>query len=420
MFKFMHAADIHLDSPLLNLDQYDGAPVDVFRNATRTAFDNMIDLAIDEQVQFVLIAGDLYDGDCRDSSTPLHFRRQMVRLKERDIGVFIIQGNHDAGVRKAYSFELPDNVTLFSTRKPETHTLPELQVAIHGQGFAEREIHEDLSLNYPTPEPGWFNLGMLHTSCGHYEQHTSYAPSTIRGLTDKGYQYWALGHIHKREVLAQGRCWIVYSGNTQGRHIRETGVKGCEIVTVDHGEVTRVENRPVDVVRWQQVVVDASVCPTTDDVMETICVEIVTKVAEADGRPLAVRIHIQGETTAHTELVRHGDHWSRTIRETIVDRFDDLVWVEKIKFQTRSPNKTSQESCDAIRQLLSGIDELEETRLAIDELRPEIDQLLRFVPTDPRIENEHFEFSNTLEQKELTHDIKEMLISRLLESEMQG
>ena len=420
MFKFMHAADIHLDSPLLNLDQYDGAPVDVFRNATRSAFDNMIDLAIDEQVQFVLIAGDLYDGDCRDSSTPLHFRRQMVRLQEHNIRAFIIQGNHDAGVRKAFSFELPDNVKLFSTRKPETVKLQELQVAIHGQGFAERDVHEDLSANYPQPDPSCFNLGMLHTSCGHYEQHTSYAPSTIRGLTDKGYQYWALGHIHKREVLAQGRCWIVYSGNTQGRHIRETGAKGCEIVTVDHGEVVHVQQRPIDVVRWEQVAVDASDCESTEEMIEKVRREIDTVSTEAEGRPLAVRVHISGETAAHSELIRHADHWDRSIRDAIVDRFDELVWVEKIKFQTTSPGKTDQESSEAIRQLLEGIDELQETQLAIDEIRPEIDQLLRLIPTDPRIENENFDFTNDTQRTEITHDVKELLMSRLLDSESQG
>ena len=130
MFTFLHAADIHLDSPLHNLDCYDGAPVEVFRNATRQAFDRLIDLAIEEKVRFVLIAGDLYDGDCRDSKTPLHFRRQTAKLGEHGIQVFVIQGNHDAGVRRQeFRFQLPPNVTLFSTQAAETHCIEELGVA---------------------------------------------------------------------------------------------------------------------------------------------------------------------------------------------------------------------------------------------------------------------------------------------------
>lgn len=418
MYKFLHCADIHLDSPLRNLDRYDGAPVDAFRNATRAAFDNLIELAISEKVRFVLIAGDLYDGDCRDSSTPLHFRRQMARLQGQGIRVFIIQGNHDAGMRKEFRLTLPDNVKLFSTRNPETERIEELRVAIHGQGFAEQAVEENLSENYPQPVPGWMNIGLLHTSCGKYEAHDTYAPSNVEGLTNKGYQYWALGHIHKRQILAGGRSSIVYSGNLQGRHIREDGAKSCEIVTVQDGPLT-LKQHFVDVVRWQTCFVDAGQCLSPSEVTSIAMSKIDSLVADADGRPLAVRIHVEGVTAAHHQLMMYPDHWDRELRESAVDRFDDLVWIEKIKFLTKPAVELelTEDRDDAFGRLLFGIRDADAVQAIRDKLRADIELLLKTVPTDPRLTEDRLDPDNDRQLSQLVGDIKQLLVGKLLESE---
>ena len=223
--KFIHAADIHLDSALRGLERYEGAPVDEIRNATRRAFDNLIELAITEAVDFVLLAGDLYDGDWKDYNTGLYFVERMGRLREAGIRVYMVAGNHDAASQITKHLRVPDNVRLFATRSPERVVLDDLAVAIHGQGFANRAVTDDLSQAYAQGDPQLFNIGLLHTCLDGKPGHEPYAPCSIDGLRSKGYQYWALGHVHAREVVCRDP-WIIFPGNIQGRHIRETGDVG--------------------------------------------------------------------------------------------------------------------------------------------------------------------------------------------------
>lgn len=232
MFRFIHAADPHLDSPLRGLEAHEGAPVDVLRRATRRAFENLIQLAIDEAVDFLVIAGDVYDGDWRDYSTGLFFRGQMARLNDKGIPVFLIAGNHDAASVVSKKLVLPGNVSVFSTRTAESKELEGLPVVIHGRGFPQREVTENIAKEYPDAVPSKFNLGLLHTSLTGRPGHDRYAPCSEEDLTTKGYGYWALGHIHQPEIISQDP-WIVFAGNCQGRHVKETGARGCRLVTVN-------------------------------------------------------------------------------------------------------------------------------------------------------------------------------------------
>lgn len=267
--KFIHAADIHLDSALHGLERYEGAPVDEIRSATRRAFDNLIELAIEEEVAFILLAGDLYDGDWKDYNTGLYFMQHMARLCDAGIRVFIVAGNHDAASQITKHLRLPDNVTLFSTKHPETVVLEDLNVAIIGQGFATRAVTDDLSQAYPQGDPQLFNIGLLHTCLDGKPGHEPYAPCSVDGLRSKGYQYWALGHIHKREEVSQDP-WIVFPGNIQGRHIREVGPKGCTLVRVESGEIASVEHRDLDVMRWARCEIDVSASETMDELFEQV------------------------------------------------------------------------------------------------------------------------------------------------------
>lgn len=420
MFKFLHTADIHLDSPLLNLGQYDGAPVDSFRSATRRAFDNVVDLAIAEQVRFVLIAGDLYDGDCRDFNTPQHFRRRMDKLGEHGIKVFIIQGNHDAqsSVTKAFRLQLPDNVHVFSTSRPETVRLGDPDVAIHGQGFAERAVLDDLSATYPVAETGCLNIGMLHTNCGGSDQHDPYAPSTVDGLRARGYDYWALGHIHSYQVLADPDPWIVYPGNPQGRKINEEGPKGCVIATVEDRRVTDVAWRPMDVLRWYRCLIDVSECGDAEAVVSAACQHVAEKVDTSDGRHLALRLELTGKTVVHRELSRHRDVHDRRIREAMVDAFDERVWIEKIRFKTQ-PTRESGTNLDTdspLSQLVTGIRDVPLTDDVMAELRSELEQLVTFLPTDERLADGGIDLDDDHAMLALAGEAKDLLIGRLLES----
>ena len=173
-FSFIHAADIHLDSPLAGLSAYEGAPVELLRSAPRAAFSNLIDEAIRERVDFMVIAGDLYDGAWKDFNTGLFFSGEMGRLKRDEIPVFIAHGNHDAESELTKQLTLPDNVTVFSTRKAESKPLEHLGVVLHGQSFRDAKTEENLAVAYPPAVPDCFNIGVLHTAV---EGHAEHAPS---------------------------------------------------------------------------------------------------------------------------------------------------------------------------------------------------------------------------------------------------
>lgn len=336
MFRFLHAADVHLDSPLVGLDRYESAPVAAARGATRRAFENLIRVAIDEEVKFVLLAGDLYDGDWKDYRTGLFFVDQMTKLREAGIPVFVVAGNHDAASQLTKNLRPPDNVHFFSTKKPGTRIVEAFDVAIHGQGFASRAVTEDLAAAYPVADPGLFHVGLLHTSLDGREGHATYAPTSARVLAQKGYQYWALGHVHKREVVSKDP-WIVFPGNLQGRDAREIGPKGCTLVAVENGAVVGVEERHVDVLRWSVCRVDVDGATTTNDVLDRISRALTAEADGTDGRALAVRVEVTGPVACHDEIAAKPDHWIEETRALAVGVSSADVWVEKVRFATDRP-----------------------------------------------------------------------------------
>ncbi len=195
--RFSSRADVHLDSPLKGLERYENAPVERMRGATRRAFERLINLAIEKHVDFVVIAGDLYDGDCRDYNTGLYLTKQLGRLREEKIPVIIIAGNHDAANKMTRVLRLPENVRILGHDRPETVRVTDLDVVIHGQSFAKAAVTENLAAAYPPPQPGCINIGFLHTGLGGMGGHERYAPCTLQELRYRRYDYWALGHIHK-------------------------------------------------------------------------------------------------------------------------------------------------------------------------------------------------------------------------------
>ncbi|RLB83259.1 MAG: DNA repair exonuclease [Deltaproteobacteria bacterium] len=418
MFKFIHTADIHLDSPLHKLDYYEGAPVDEIRQATRRAFNNLVQTAIAEEVSFILIAGDLYDGDWKDYNTGLYLVSQTSRLRDAGIPVYIVAGNHDAASNITKTLRLPENVHLFPSNQPATHIMDNLNVAIHGQSFATPAIKKDLSLLYPTPLPGYFNVGILHTCASGREGHEPYAPCTVEGLRSKGYDYWALGHVHQYEILSHDP-WIVFSGNIQGRHVRETGPKGCVIVTVDDRGCSEIEFKPLDVIRWVMVTVDANGAETSYTVIDRFCNRIETLLDENDGRPLAARVLIQGETPVHRDLLANVDRWSNEIRAAALDTSGHKVWIEKIKFHTRMPvsEKNLQTNDGAIGELVKLFDEFADKPDLLRDLSDELMDLEKKIPKELKQGPDRIRFDDTKWLKSLLAHVRPMLIQRLMQKE---
>ena len=385
MFRFIHAADPHLDSPLRGLEAHEGAPVALLRGATRKAFENLVNLAIDEAVNFVVIAGDLYDGDWKDYSTGLFFRGQMVRLEAKRIPVYLIAGNHDAASVVSKKLTLPENVHVFSTRTAETMEVPGLAAVIHGRGFPHRAVPENLAVDYPAAVPGKFNLGLLHTSLTGRPDHDTYAPCSEQDLRNKGYAYWALGHIHQPEVISEDP-WIVFAGNCQGRHARETGPRGCRLVTVkDSLEVASAEWRDLDVVRWQAVEVPLAGVENEAGAIKGIREALAGAVAAAEGRLLATRIHLTGATALHGSLHRDAQHWRAQVQALAQDFGEESVWVERLRVGTRPVYDLAELAArDALTKTV--LETLETATHHLPALPDDITEMLDVLPPELRAE----------------------------------
>ena len=420
-FKFLHAADIHLDSPLSGLERYDGAPIDEIRGATRRAFDNLIELAIEEKVTFVLLAGDLYDGDWKDYNTGLYFVERMGRLRDAGIRVFMVAGNHDASSQITKKLRLPDNVKLFATKAPEQVILDDLNVAINGQGFASRAVTDDISQAYPQGDPQLFNIGLLHTCLDGKPGHEPYAPGTVDGLRSKGYKYWALGHVHNREVVSEDP-WIIFPGNIQGRHIRETGPKGCTLVTVENGDIENVEHHDLDVMRWFVCELDVTDINTTDEIYDRIREALEEMSDEAEGRPLAVRLNLLGISSAHTQLHAEHEHWIQEYRALATGISGSGIWLEKISIKTKSPVSTEEVLArdDALSHLLRGIRDMELDSSALDEIANELSTFRQKIHAVIPASADRYDPNDPKQLKVTLEDIKSLLVTRLLSTEQDS
>ncbi|PWI57233.1 metallophosphoesterase family protein [Sulfoacidibacillus thermotolerans] len=334
MFTFIHCADLHLDSPLRGLSARDDLPEADIRLATRRALQNLVDLSIAEHVAFVVIAGDVYDGDWEDYETGLYFNRCMAQLGEHGITVYLIRGNHDAASHMTHQLNLPKNVYRFSETSPETILLNDLGVAIHGQGFATREVFSDLVTEYPSPVLGYFNIGILHTSLQGQPGHEPYAPCRLEDLVQKGYDYWALGHIHKRQILYENP-FIVYPGNIQGRHIRETGDKGCTLVTVD-GSHVELRHCSLDVLRFEVITLDLSGIESEEMFALMLNQEFLQVIARNAGYPLILRVIIVGQTLLHELFLRERERYQHEVLSASYLLAGARLWIEKVQFQTES------------------------------------------------------------------------------------
>lgn len=336
-FRFLHAADIHLDSPLRGLSRYEGVPAELVRTATRSALENLVERAIEEQVAFVIIAGDLYDGDWDAISTGLFFCTAMGKLGRAGIEVFIVYGNHDAESNLTRQLPLPPNVRLFPSRRAESIVHEATGTVLHGQSYRTRDPGGDLAAGYPPAQKGALNIGVLHTALtGNRGPHAPYAPCTPEQLAAKGYHYWALGHVHGFEVVSMDPA-IVFPGNLQGRNIREEGPKGAALVTVTHGEVANVEHVALDVVRWARVEVDVTPASSEAQAEDLIRAALSETLAAADGRPMLARVRLSGATGLHDMLAAKREALRENVR-AIAGALSDRLWIEKVAIATSPPS----------------------------------------------------------------------------------
>ena len=305
--------------------------------------------------------------------------------------IHLPRGNHDAANHMSRNLDLPDSVHLFSETCAETVYLDSLQVAVHGQSFAMREVRENLAAAYPDPVPGYFNIGMLHTSLQGFDRHDTYAPCSLEHLRQRGYDYWALGHIHQRQLLHESRPTVLFPGNIQGRNVRETGPKGCHLIEVEHNQVQANVFHPLDLMRWEWLKIDAGGFTHAEQVLEACRIRIEDCVQESQGRLLAVRVEITGTTPVHADLVGRREHWLNQFRSDCLATFGPDLWLESMRLNTALPPDDPFETLpeDALEQLRQVINELatDQTRLG-NLLEKELKHLDRRLPSAMKIGDE--------------------------------
>jgi DNA repair protein SbcD/Mre11 len=369
-FRFLHCADLHLDSPLRGLEADPDAPVDKIRGATREALRNLINFAIEQHVDFVVAAGDLYDGDWQDWRTGHFLTGEITRLTNAGIPFIAIRGNHDAESVITRRLRMPnDNARLLDHRRPETYRLRNLPVSVHGQSFATKAVTENIAKDYPPPDPGRFNIGLLHSSVGDREEHTTYASCSVEQLCHHGYDYWALGHVHKREILSRDP-WIVFPGNLQGRHVRETSAKGATLVTVTEGRIIdEPEHISLDTVRWARITVALTEHTGEDAALSQVRAALAVALDQADGRLLAARIELFGACIAHDSFSQDLGAAREKIRDAAISvAGPGMIWTETIDIATRSPMaiEAQEERHDATGQLVRTLRATTGTEVADD------------------------------------------------------
>ncbi|WNG61158.1 DNA repair exonuclease [Archangium gephyra] len=302
-FKFVHAADLHLDTP------FRGVPADsgltgTFQQATFRAFSRIVDVCLREHVAFLVLAGDLFDAKDRSVRARLALRRELDRLHMAGIQTFIVHGNHDPLSGDTGALGLPDSVKVFGADWEEVEVRREGRVLCRVQGisYPEAEMRENLSARFRRTAPD-FTVGLLHANLGGVEGHANYAPCTVEDLAARGLDYWALGHVHTRaEYVLAGGAVAVYPGNPQGRHVNEPGERGCVLVEVEEGR-TRRRFVPVDRVRWHRLEVGLTGLGSLDGLVAAVTEQVDASCPdELEGH--AVRLTLTGRGPLHRELSR--------------------------------------------------------------------------------------------------------------------
>jgi DNA repair exonuclease SbcCD nuclease subunit len=325
--RFIHAADLHLDSPFAGVGSLREGFADVMRDASLDAWDALIDCCLEEEAEFLVLSGDLFD---RADGTPRgrsRVRRGIERLQERGIRVFAVHGNHDPLSGRSPLAGL-DGVHVFRKDVPtsETLELPAGPVTIHGVSFGRREVTENLALKFERGDAPGLHVGVLHCSLGEREGHGTYAPCTVADLVAARMDYWALGHIHAySEEHAEPP--IIYAGTLQGRSPKpgERGPHGAVVVEFEGDRV--LEHRRVELDRVRFEAVDVAIDDLVDeaDLDRALRRAAADAVAGADGRLVLLRVTLTGRGPLHELLIR--DDYLAGLRSALDDQEDDdLVW----------------------------------------------------------------------------------------------
>jgi DNA repair protein SbcD/Mre11 len=362
--RFIHCADLHLDTPFRGLSDVAPDVGKALNEATFKSFENIIDLAIAERVAFLVIAGDVYDSADRGLSAQFKFQKGVQRLEEHGIEVFVACGNHDPLSGWSATIEWPPNVHTFPANHVDSWQIArddQVIATVHGISYPKEAVHDNLAARFARPDGLAPSVAVLHANVGGDTAHPPYAPTTVSELATKGFTYWALGHVHAHRVLRDNAPAIVYPGCSQSRHPNETGPKGCCLVTLTDSAPPDVRFVPTDVVRFHAGVVDVAGCDSQDALRRTVVDECRAISAGSQGRHAVIRLALTGRTSLHREIARANslDALLRLVRDEL-EGAEPWVWLEKLHLKTRGSYDiaTQRKREDFVGDLMSVYDNL--------------------------------------------------------------
>lgn len=389
MFRFVHTADIHLDSPLRSLALKDPDAGALIANATRQSFSKTIDLCINEKVDALIISGDLYDGELRSMKTAEFFSSEMRRLVEAGVQGFIIRGNHDAESRITKELQLPDGVYVFPSRG-NSIVLEDKGVVLHGVSFSNPQAPNSLLSSYPVKKSGYQNIGLLHTSLAGSPEHDTYAPCSLQNLLDMEYDYWALGHIHKRDVHSQTPCAVVMPGIPQGRHINESGVKTVTLAAISPSGKIEIQERVTSLVQFERLTINLEGIEEWRDVVAASEIAFGKLIDSIQTSHVIARVTLNGITPLAGRLRRDADVILSELREAA--RRNGSIFIEQCeqncRFALAQTKTTSIDPVSELSRLMSGqgisLDRITaDTKALLTDLQTKLPPELRDAFEDP-------------------------------------
>lgn len=383
-FSFIHTADLHLDSPFRGISEVHEKIGLELTEATFRTFNKMIDLCIEKQVDFLLITGDIYDGADRSLRAQLLFRDGLKRLSESGIKAYIVHGNHDPLDGWSANLDWPKNVHIFKGKSVEKVLVEkdgEEMAQIYGISFHNREIKTNLTNKFPKisqSKKALFTIGMLHCNVGTNTGHEPYAPCTLQDLITRNFDYWALGHVHKKAIINEDNPLVIYPGNPQGLHPKETGARGCFLVNVNENGEPTAEFIEIGFIKWFEEELSIDFLYTEQELISKIHNYIENIREEAGERSSVCRIILTGRSALHSSIARKGvlDDILRDIRED-EEGEKQFVWIESIEDNTNPEidRKSLLERKDFIGDLVRLFEEFSHDKTKIAELKEFLEPL---------------------------------------------
>lgn len=414
--KFIHTADLHLDTPFKGLSNWNSDLASKLKDATFKSFRKIIDLCLEEKVDFLVISGDIFDSENKSLAAQLKFVSELKRLSERGISTYFICGNHDPLSSWLEDLQMPENVFRFNSSEVENFIYQKDNkpiVDIYGISFQNKIVKKNLASEYQIiNKSSPISIAILHGTVGSPGQHQNYAPFKVEDVINKRFDYWALGHIHKSQIVHKTTPTILYPGNSQGRDFGETGAKGCYIIEINENNTPKLKFLPTQLIRFEEIQIDLTGEDKIDKLPDRI-EEVKTNIDDYDEKTSYIlRIDLNGRTALHSHLKKPGEI------DQLLDYFNEgqlnqtnFTWIDRIDVKTQPDIDIERikKRTDFPAELLKTIEEYANNSEKIEKLIGNAAEDL----TSPQAKRDLAEFSEP-EQKEILEEVKWMLLDQLI------